>query len=297
MSEAQQPRKRSRSEARREAHTPLRTETCCTVATSTYEYDDATVAMASARNARRHMEDTYLVHDPRWPERLVVGVFDGHGGTRISDALPRAFQDALSEDDGNTDVSALFRRVNDLVRADAEAAPDAGSTAVVAAIDTMNGDVRVGNLGDSRAIRVDPVAAGACTQVTRDHKPSDPEEAAAIAARGHTVVVDSDDDDGGPARVCGLAVSRSFGDTSAGTGIAREPEVHTCSLAPTATGAYPTLVLASDGLWDELTNEQVATCVHEAPSLADAARTLQARTSHDNVMVVLVRLHAVVDTE
>lgn len=137
-----------------------------------------------------------------------------------------------------------------------------GTTAVLASV---IGDVlTVANVGDSRIICV---GRGGSTykveSVSFDHKPDDPPEKARITrAGGRVFAVQYDDGVDGPARVWlghmdipGLAMSRSLGDTIAHTaGVSSEPDVYTRKL----TKDDHFLVLATDGLWEFITNEEVA---------------------------------------
>jgi hypothetical protein len=104
-------------------------------------------------------------------------------------------------------------------------------------------------------------------QLTRDQKPEDPEELDRIIQAGGRVqrLVDNLGNNIGPYRVWekdtnvpGLAMSRSIGDMIAkGLGVISEP-VCTC-YSRTTEDLF--IVLASDGLWDAMDNEDVGTFV------------------------------------
>jgi serine/threonine protein phosphatase PrpC len=124
-----------------------------------------------------------------------------------------------------------------------------GTTATIAMVSPTQ--LAVANVGDSRAILCCD-ADGRPVQLTVDHTASLPEERARIEALGGSVQRRP----GGVWRLEGqLAVTRSIGDLSRGLDryIAREPHVLVRDLQP--TDAY--LVVASDGLWDVMSNEEV----------------------------------------
>ena len=146
----------------------------------------------------------------------------------------------------------------------------AGATSVVAAV---RGDtVIVANAGDSRAVlcnlkkgaNTDPLRDAESKDLTEDQKPDTPAERKRIVAAGGYVSKASPLY--GPARVWigamgigpGLAMSRSLGDHAvADIGVHAEPEVH-----EEALDAHDRcLILASDGVWEFLTNENVARIV------------------------------------
>eukprot|EP00775_Hariotina_reticulata_P013668 gene13668-13790_t len=95
---------------------------------------------------------------------------------------------------------------------------------------------------------------------------------------------------GGP----GLLLSRSLGDlTAASVGCTSDPEVSYTTLRPNVDHM---LVMASDGVWDVLTNEQVCDIVVESPDPHIACRRVldaalyewEERMSADNITVLVV---------
>jgi serine/threonine protein phosphatase PrpC len=127
------------------------------------------------------------------------------------------------------------------------------------------------NVGDSRAIKGqyniktnnwDYIA------LSRDHKPSEKDEAERIK-KSKGIIHPYIDDDGnyaGPDRVWkddelpGLAMSRSFGDEIASSvGVFSEPEVKIFPF----NEEDKFIVIASDGLWEYVTNEEVTDIVSE----------------------------------
>lgn len=121
------------------------------------------------------------------------------------------------------------------------------------------------NVGDSRAILISCNKHGEWTSqpLSRDQKPDEPGEMQRILKYGGRVEAfkDFNGDPIGPARVWlkhenipGLAMSRSIGDKiAAQVGVLAEPEILEFSL----TEEDKIIVLASDGVWEFLSNDQV----------------------------------------
>lgn len=161
-----------------------------------------------------------------------------------------------------------------LARADIDCAL-AGSTACVAFI--ADGDhLTVANVGDSRAILLRRVPSGALVAdgITVDHKPTLPAETRRVLLAGGRVhALSYADGADGPVRVWlgredspGLAMSRSIGDSvGKRAGVSAEPDVYTCTLDP-AADAF--LVLASDGLWEFCSGDDVACTIARAEASA-----------------------------
>mmetsp|Transcript_25676 Transcript_25676/g.58623 ORF Transcript_25676/g.58623 Transcript_25676/m.58623 type:complete len:267 (+) Transcript_25676:28-828(+) len=159
-----------------------------------------------------------------------------------------------------------------------------GSTAVVMAVTPRH--IVVGNAGDSRAIVLDGKQA---IPLSIDCKPSRPDEQRRIeAAGGHVMHL-------GVPRVNGiLAVSRAIGDAELKHVVTSEPEIRSVRRSPTQWAA----VLASDGLWDVLTCEEVRAITeanfgqegHGAQQLCQEAFN---RGSFDNICAMVVDLRAI----
>ncbi|KAM6601659.1 hypothetical protein CsatA_021268 [Cannabis sativa] len=201
------------------------------------------------------------------------GVYDGHGGSQVASYCSERIHLALAEeiemcndDLSNGDVgenqqvlwekafTSCFQKVDDEIggkingdASDATIEPIApetvGSTAVVALV--CSSHIIVANCGDSRAVLCrgkEPVP------LSVDHKPNREDEYARIEASGGKVIQWNGH------RVFGvLAMSRSIGDRYLKPWIIPEPEV---MFVPRAR-EDECLILASDGLWDVMTNEEI----------------------------------------
>ncbi|CAL5017722.1 unnamed protein product [Urochloa decumbens] len=151
-----------------------------------------------------------------------------------------------------------------------------GTTAVTVLKQGQN--LIIGNLGDSRAVlgTRDEDNHLVAVQLTVDLKPSIPSEAERIRQRKGRVFSLPDEPD--VARVWlptfnspGLAMARSFGDFCLKNyGIISMPDVSYHCI----TEKDEFVVLATDGVWDVLSNDEVVSIVSNAPSRVSAARFL-----------------------
>uniref|UniRef100_A0A2N9HEE4 protein-serine/threonine phosphatase n=1 Tax=Fagus sylvatica TaxID=28930 RepID=A0A2N9HEE4_FAGSY len=206
------------------------------------------------------------------------GVYDGHGGCQVANYCHQRLHSALIEEmeiakaslsDGSIGISwqELWEKafINCFVKVDAEVggvhhgnrgsnfdaseankipiAPETvGSTAVVAILCLTH--IIVANCGDSRAV----LSRGKLAiPLSVDHKPNREDEYARIeAAEGKIIQWNG-------SRVFGvLAMSRSIGDNYLKPWVIPDPEL---KFVP-RTKEDECLILASDGLWDVITNEE-----------------------------------------
>lgn len=149
-----------------------------------------------------------------------------------------------------------------------------GTTAVTLVKQGQN--LVIGNVGDSRAVLAtrDKDNILIAVQLTVDLKPNLPREAARIQQCKGRVFALQDEPE--VARVWlpnsdspGLAMARAFGDFCLKDfGLISVPEVYYRSL--TARDEF--IVLATDGVWDVLSNKEVVDIIASAPGRATAAR-------------------------
>ncbi|XP_068636488.1 probable protein phosphatase 2C 66 [Aristolochia californica] len=139
-------------------------------------------------------------------------------------------------------------------------------------------DLVIGNVGDSRAVlgMRDKDNSLVAVQLTVDLKPNLPREAARIQQCKGRVFALQDEPE--VARVWlpnndspGLAMARAFGDFCLKDfGLISVPDISYRRL----TSKDEFIVLATDGVWDVLSNKEVVDIVASAPSRASAARAL-----------------------
>mmetsp|Transcript_8908 Transcript_8908/g.25667 ORF Transcript_8908/g.25667 Transcript_8908/m.25667 type:complete len:709 (-) Transcript_8908:55-2181(-) len=143
-------------------------------------------------------------------------------------------------------------------------APSAGCTAVVAMV---AGDrLLVANAGDSRCVCS---KEGEAVALSEDHKPDDPEELARIIKAGGFVA---------QGRINGsLNLSRAVGDLEFKLNRECGPEEQAVTAAPDVREVqleegYEFLVLACDGIWDVMSNQEVVTFVRTALLAGDSPK-------------------------
>ncbi|XP_062085042.1 probable protein phosphatase 2C 24 [Humulus lupulus] len=225
---------------------------------------------ASVCGRRRDMEDALAIHplffrrnQEMASELHYFGVFDGHGcshvATKCRERLHELVKQELESKEPSTEwkstMERSFFRMDDEVIAwngsglgsncrcelQTPECDTVGSTAVVAVVTTDK--IIVANCGDSRAV---VCRNGKAVPLSSDHKPDRPDELSRIQAAGGRVIYWD-----GP-RVLGvLAMSRAIGDNYLKPYVSSEPEVTITD----RTADDDCLILASDGLWDVVSNE------------------------------------------
>ncbi|CAI9094297.1 OLC1v1030012C1 [Oldenlandia corymbosa var. corymbosa] len=260
-------------------------------------------------------------------------VYDGHGGAMVAhscrDRLHHLLEEELMEAEepttstsadaaagipsgsGETEskmnriqywtsiMEATFSKMDEEVQVQANEVGkvgerEVGSTAVVAVVGTE--ELVVANCGDSRAVLS---RGGVALPLSNDHKPDRPDEKDRVEAAGGKII----DWDG--CRVQGvLATSRSIGDHYLKPYVISKPEV----TVNKRTEVDEFLIVATDGLWDVLSNdtacEVVRRCfngqkyrnfIRESDIPAEAAAVIlaelaMAKGSRDNISVIVVDL-------
>lgn len=219
---------------------------------------------------RRDLEDAVAVkpsfcktNSPSSDDLHFYGVYDGHGCSHVAMKCKDRMHEIVKEEVENCEKSMEWREamVKSFSRMDKDITDwsnsaarsncrcelqtpqcDAvGSTAVVAVVTPEK--IVVSNCGDSRAVLC---RNGVAIPLSVDHKPDRPDELERIEEAGGRVIYW----DG--ARVLGvLAMSRAIGDNYLKPYVIPEPEVTVTE----RTADDECLILASDGLWDVVSND------------------------------------------
>lgn len=166
--------------------------------------------------------------------------FGGGGGGQggIANAMHRSFPQP--ED---TSFAAIRNRMIQQRMSLGSRVWDDGSTAITCLI--RGNSVMVANVGDSRAVGS---ISGRAVALSVDHKPNLPAERARIQNAGGTVTSMM-----GCHRVMGmLAMSRALGDVMIERYLSQDPD-----LAEQQLEDRDFIVMASDGLWDVISNQEV----------------------------------------
>ena len=215
------------------------------------------------------MEDAHMcrIRFDGSPGQCLLGVFDGHNGAHVARFSARNFPELLQASphwkaqDPIRALNHTFEELDNIVRNDASLCTEGGSTA--ACVLLTPGRVVCANAGDCRAVlfrnneKVIPLSV--------DHNPTSHSEVARIEASGATIVCNANG-----SRVNGiLAVSRAIGDFDfkdrpdlpwTEQAVTAKPDI--TEMALTKEDSF--IVIACDGVWEVLSNEEVCKFVSEA---------------------------------
>ncbi|XP_021287829.1 probable protein phosphatase 2C 39 [Herrania umbratica] len=215
----------------------------------------------------------------------LFAIFDGHLSHIIPDYLKsNLFDNILNEPDFWTEpenaIRKAYRITDTTILEKAVDLGQGGSTAVTAILINCKKLV-IANVGDSRAVIC---KNGEARQLSIDHEPTTEKES--IENRGGFV----SNFPGDVPRVDGqLAVSRAFGDKSLKEHLSSEPDV-TVEMIGDDTEL---IILASDGLWKVMTNQEAVDAIRNIKDARSAAKQLTEeavkRNSTDDISCVVVR--------
>lgn len=263
-------------------------------------------AADDTQGRRNNMEDEHvLIDDFAGPNQAYFGVYDGHGGREVVEYLVKALHPVLEHAiKGNPDhdcrqtFTDCFRDVDTMLRLNE--IKTSGSTVGSVFIKNQNGKRTIcsANCGDTRTVLC---RGSSALRLSCDHKPHTNGEPERIKAAGGYV--------GRFGRVNGiLAVSRAFGDFALKPAVSVDPFYKEVEVQPEDSF----LVIACDGLWDVMSDDDVVSFVKERVTDQytkcndpDGRKKLQAklrktckelidealsRRSLDNISVILVWL-------
>jgi len=216
------------------------------------------VGSSSMQGWRINMEDahTQILSLPEDKSCAFLAVYDGHGGSKIAQYSCKYLHTRIANHpdfkEGNIE-SAIRKGFIDFdkeMASDEEMREDlAGTTAICVLI--KDDKLYCGNVGDSRAIGS---VNGNVEILSIDHKPNNDDERKRITAAGGWVEFN---------RVNGnLALSRALGDFIFKRNLDKRPEEQVVTAAPdvvvkTINENWEFILLACDGIWDVLSNEEV----------------------------------------
>ncbi|KAI8123228.1 hypothetical protein FF38_11666 [Lucilia cuprina] len=257
--------------------------------------------VSSMQGWRCEMEDAYyacadLGEDLK--DWSFFAVFDGHAGCKVSEYCAKyllnyivntqEFQDGEHEKGIRTGFLRIDEEMRKLPELHINAGKCGGTTAVCAFVSPTQ--MYIANCGDSRAVLC---RQGSPVFATQDHKPILPVEKERICNAGGSVMIK---------RVNGtLAVSRALGDYDFKNVkekgqceqlVSPEPEIFCQSCEDTDEF----LVLACDGIWDVMTNEDVCSFIHSRLKITDdlvaianqVVDTCLNKGSRDNMSIIII---------
>ncbi|WOL09425.1 hypothetical protein Cni_G18178 [Canna indica] len=236
------------------------------------------------------MEDYHVAKfvQMRGHELGLFAIFDGHMGNSVPAYLQKhLFTNILREEEFWTRpdkaIAKAYEKTDEAILSHSNNLGRGGSTAVTAFL--INGTkLWVANVGDSRAVLANGERV---LQLTVDHDPNS--ERRSIEDKGGFVSCRPGD----VPRVDGqLAVSRAFGDKNLKPHIRSDPDIR-CEHITMQTEL---LILASDGIWEVISNEEAVEICRKVKDPQAAARQLTTealnRGSKDDISCVVVRFRA-----
>lgn len=228
----------------------------------------------------------------------MVALFDGHGGRSAVDYVLEKFhlilQEKFNKDNKSSEseesstcniLKESFLEINEQMKKDKV---EGGATAICALI--IKDSLYIANCGDSRAVLC---SKGNTLRCSVDHRPDVPEEEKRIRALGGHITTSIDRLGKVTSRVCGrLAVSRALGDFILEPYVTADPYIFgPLSLQLPSENSF--LILACDGVWDKVSDEDAVSIVSCIPDPQQAAAKLRdfaySEGSDDNISVVVVR--------
>ncbi|KAL2537010.1 putative protein phosphatase 2C 10 [Forsythia ovata] len=237
--------------------------------------------------ANHPMEDFHVAKFVQFHGRELglFAIYDGHLGDNVPAYLQKhLFSNIIKEDDFWTDpnrsIAKAYERTDEAILSHNPDLGRGGSTAVTAILINCR-HLWVANVGDSRAVLS---RKGHAIQLSIDHEPNT--ERGSIENRGGFV----SNMPGDVARVNGqLAVSRAFGDKNLKTHLRSDPDVTNADI----DADTDLLILASDGLWKVMSNQEAVDLIRTIKDPHKAAKQLVMealnRESKDDISCIVVR--------
>src|SRR3989344_1225351 len=239
-------------------------------------------AVVSEIGRRAYMEDAYYLQFADEGKQLFCGIYDGHGGDAAAiyarDNLHKLFFKVLTQ--GENEASAFVQAFETISKELSH--QDSGTTAVSFYI--KNKTVFLANAGDARLI---VIGRSQAKQLTQDHRLTNPQEYQRLLKAGGVVQ---------PPYVYkygqGLMPTRTIGDEYfKDIGIIATPQTDDYQL----TSQDRWIVAGSDGLFDELTNEEIVRLLLASTTAKQAAEVLKkevlvTRQGRDNLTFIVLKI-------
>ncbi|XP_024031625.1 probable protein phosphatase 2C 2 isoform X1 [Morus notabilis] len=263
-----------------------------------FEVEGRDFSLAAKKGRREVMEDGYgvLLDIMGDPKQAFFAVIDGHGG--------RAATDYVAENLGRNIVKGIehvkkeedHHQIEETIHG-GYLATDKGflsqgvsSGACAASVLLRDGHLHVANVGDCRVVLS---RKGIAHALTKHHRLTRQDERLRIENSGGFVQCCN-----GVWRVQGtLAVSRAIGDQHLKEWVISDPEIKSLPL----TSDCEFLILASDGLWDKVDDQEAVDVVQrEDSSVVKACKTLvdmsSSRGIMDDITVMVINLQGFMTT-
>jgi serine/threonine protein phosphatase PrpC len=236
---------------------------------------------------RSTMEDVHVVLPAgSWDngDMTYLAIYDGHGGRDMVDFLQQALHHNVAIELKDETVPVATRIERALLVTDIQAHKfgirASGSTVAMCLVHHETQTLYTANVGDARVVVASQEGTTA-VRLSQDHRADDPVEVNRIDQAGGFCL---------KGRVVGvLAVARSLGDFGFKRYVVAKP--HT-SIHKAMAPSLDFIILACDGLWDVLTDQQAVDLIHRSQRPKDQVAeelteyAIQKGTT-DNVTVIV----------
>ncbi|KAL7721253.1 Protein phosphatase 2C [Entamoeba marina] len=234
------------------------------------------IGISQSIGVRNRMEDTVSVHGNIHNNVDYIGVFDGHNGSAAAQYCMNTIPTTLPEiqpTEYEQQLNSYFTKVHANVCKETES----GTTATICLI--RENDVVIASCGDSPVFFIEGTTI---KKVTKDH--NIPNERDKIVANGGAITLVE-----GIERINGeILISRSIGDRLLHPPLVETPDIDVFPLS------MDYIIMASDGITDSLSEEDILNTVLKPVSVSESAATLRneafIKKSRDNLSVVVIRL-------
>ncbi|KYQ91460.1 protein phosphatase 2C [Tieghemostelium lacteum] len=244
---------------------------------------------------RPTMEDSFSIHGKfnGNPKMDLISLFDGHAGSKAatysSEHFPRIMKSLVTMfpsipplqwlKQAYSEISSEFRGY---IANEKPELKYCGATA--ASLLLCDDNYCVSNIGDTRIVLCQN---GKAIRLSFDHKPGDPDETRRISKLGGYVISNQH-----TSRVNGtLALSRSIGDFYMEPYVIPDPYL---SITKRNIELDQFIIVACDGIWDEISDQLACDIVLSARSMKEATTRLRDFAffsgSDDNISVIIIDL-------
>ena len=257
------------------------------------------------------MEDTHKIIDSKEFRGLTglddgsfYEIYDGHRGNNASEYLKKEFHTKIFKsshfpnDMKKAIIDACIKTDEGFLELAEKNELGDGSTGLIASL--IRNKLYIANVGDSRAVLF---MKNGEIKHTEDHKPDNPKEKKRIESNGGEVIeyknvfrVRGNFQNYQPSnpRSYGLAVSRAFGDLHFKKWVSSTPDIYQFKIDDVEF-----VILASDGLWDVISNQEAVGFVADilkagktaqavSETLVDKARDLEKTKVNDSDDITII---------
>ncbi|KAG0494330.1 hypothetical protein HPP92_005324 [Vanilla planifolia] len=256
------------------------------------EVEGSVYSLASRTGTRHTMEDGYgVITDIHGDSKQALfGVFDGHGGRaavdfvmeKLGKNIIRSVEEVNEKEEGSLKlaIKAAYLKTNQEFLSQGVRSGSCAATVLL-----KNGELHVSNVGDCRVVMS---RKGVADALTTDHRPGREDERIRIENLGGFVNCRN-----GVWRVQdSLAISRAIGDIDMKEWVISEPDTKTFHLNQDCEF----LIMASDGLWDKVGNQEAVDMVIKQRNWLQSCRDLVemscSRGNRDDITVMVVDLRS-----